>query len=375
MREQVVTTSVPFMDLARQHAPLTNELRAAFDRVLGASSFILGEEVERFEGEFAGYCGVDHCVGVASGTAALTIMLKAAGIGRGDEVIVPGHTFIASALAVLHAGATPVAVDVLDGTGLINPAAVEEAVGPRSAAILAVHLYGQVCEIDELRAIAARHGLALLEDAAQAHGASYRDRRAGALGRAAAFSFYPSKNLGALGDGGAICTDDDELAATARRLRDLGRDGAKAHVSAGYNERLDGLQAALLAVKLPHVDAWNEARRGLALRYREALGAGVELLEEAPASSCSYHLFPIRVDRRDLVAAAMLRLGIQTSVHYPAALCDQPALPMLAGASTPVALDWAARELSLPIFAGMTAAELETVIAALRFEANKFELA
>jgi len=343
VREQVVTTSVPFMDLARQHAPLTNELRAAFDRVLGASSFILGEEVERFEGEFAGYCGVDHCVGVASGTAALTIMLKAAGIGRGDEVIVPGHTFIASALAVLHAGATPVAVDVLDGTGLINPAAVEEAVGPRSAAILAVHLYGQVCEIDELRAIAARHGLALLEDAAQAHGASYRDRRAGALGRAAAFSFYPSKNLGALGDGGAICTDDDELAATARRLRDLGRDGAKAHVSAGYNERLDGLQAALLAVKLPHVDAWNEARRGLALR--------------------------------DLVAAAMLRLGIQTSVHYPAALCDQPALPMLAGASTPVALDWAARELSLPIFAGMTAAELETVIAALRFEANKFALA
>jgi dTDP-4-amino-4,6-dideoxygalactose transaminase len=238
-----------------------------------------------------------------------------------------------------------------------------------------VHLYGQVCEIDELRAIAARHGLALLEDAAQAHGASYRDRRAGALGRAAAFSFYPSKNLGALGDGGAICTDDDELAATARRLRDLGRDGAKAHVSAGYNERLDGLQAALLAVKLPHVDAWNEARRALAARYDEALGASVELLEEAPASPCSYHLFPIRVDRRDLVAEAMLRRGIQTGIHYPAALCEQPALPMLAGASTPVALDWAARELSLPIFAGMTAAELETVIAALRFEANKFELA
>ena len=366
---------VPFVGLARQHAALGGELRAAFERVVGTDGFILGGEVEAFEREFAGYCEAAECVGVASGTAALALVLIAAGIGPGDEVLVPGHTFIASALGVLHAGATPVFCDVQRDTGLLDPDAAAARVGERTAAVIAVHLYGQVCDMDPINALAARHGLFVLEDAAQAHGATYNGVRAGSLGDAAAFSFYPSKNLGALGDGGAICTDDDELAATARRLRDLGRDGAKAHVSAGYNERLDGLQAALLAVKLPHVDAWNEARRGLALRYREALGAGVELLEEAPASSCSYHLFPIRVDRRDLVAAAMLRLGIQTSVHYPAALCDQPALPMLAGASTPVALDWAARELSLPIFAGMTAAELETVIAALRFEANKFALA
>lgn len=357
---------VPFADLNRQHAPLADDLRIAFERVLGSNGFILGAEVEQFEAEFAEYCGAAHCVGVNSGTAALTLMLMAAGIGPGDEVIVPGHTFVASALAVLHAGATPVAVDVRHGSGLLDPRAVDAAVGPRSAAILAVHLYGQVCEMDALQEIADRHGLALFEDAAQAHGATYGGRRAGALGRAAAFSFYPSKNLGALGDGGAICTDDAELADAARRLRDLGRNDHPAHATAGYNERLDGLQAAFLRVKLRHLDSWIASRRAVAGRYRESLGESVELLEESSESPCSYHLFPIRVDQREDFAKLLAERGIATGVHYPLALRDQPALPMLAGADTPVAVDWAALELSLPMFAEITEFEVHAVIEAVQ---------
>ena len=299
------------MDLARQHAPLADDLRATFDRILGSSGFILGEEVERFEREFADYCGVTHCVGVASGTAALTIMLRAAGIGTGDEVIVPAHTFIATALAVVHAGAKPVCVDVTRESGLIDPAAVESTIGPDTAAIVAVHLYGQVCAMARLSEVADRHGLLLLEDAAQAHGATYRGRLAGSLGRAAAFSFYPSKNVGALGDGGAICTDDGELAARARQWRDLGRDERSLHTVAGLNERLDGLQAALVRLKLPHLDRWNHERRRLAALYCAHL-KGVELLEDSAESPCTYHLFPIRVTARDELAAYLAARGIVT---------------------------------------------------------------
>ncbi len=366
MTPSPITSVVPFMDLARHHAPLAGELRAAFDRVLAASAFILGAEVEGFEAELAAYCGVRHCVGVASGTAALTIMLQTAGIGRGDEVIVPAHTFIATALAVVHAGATPVCADVEPETGLIDVAAVQAAIGPASAAILPVHLYGQVCAMDPLRELAAGHGLALFEDAAQAHGASYRGRRAGALGLAGAFSFYPSKNLGALGDGGAICTDDRELADNARRLRDLGRLESQAHQAAGYNERLDGLQAALLRVKLPHLDAWNQARRGLAVGYREGLRGAVQLLDEGADSPCIFHLFPIRAKERDRLAHELRGRGIACGVHYPLALCDQPALPMLHGADMPVAREWAARELSLPIFPEMTGEQQDAVVGAVR---------
>ncbi len=357
---------VPFMDLARQHAPLAGELRDAFDRVLGASAFILGEEVERFEAEFAAYCKVRHCVGVGSGTAALTIMLKAAGIGAGDEVIVPAHTFIATALAVLHAGATPVCVDVEHGTGLIDHEAARAAIGPRTAAILPVHLYGQVCAMEPLRALADRHGLAIFEDAAQAHGATYNGARAGSLARAAAFSFYPSKNLGALGDGGAICTDDGELALRARGLRDLGRSARGVHVVAGYNERLDGLQAALLRVKLPHLDSWNAARRKLAFQYRERLDGLVELLDERADSPCTFHLFPVRLSDRDAVAAQLASRGVASGIHYPVAIPDQPPLASLREADALAARDWAARELSLPIFPELTADELDIVAGAIR---------
>jgi dTDP-4-amino-4,6-dideoxygalactose transaminase len=359
-------TSIPITDLARLHGPIGDELRAAFDRVLGANSFILGTEVERFEQSFAGYCGSRHCVGVGSGTAALSIMMQAAGIQPGDEVIVPAHTFVASALAVIHAGARPVCVDVTRDTGLIDPDAVQDAVGPRTTAILAVHLYGQACAVGALREIAQSNGLVLLEDAAQAHGATYLDERVGSLGTAAAFSFYPSKNLGALGDAGAICTDDDELAATARKLRDLGRDADSAHVVAGYNERLDGVQAAFLGVKLAHVDEWTAQRRAAAAHYDETLADRVEVLEQRPETPCTYHLYPIRVHEREQLAAHLAQHGIASGVHYPVAVPDQPALAEHpAPAPAPVARDWAARELSIPLFPGITEAELEQVTSAV----------
>jgi dTDP-3-amino-3,4,6-trideoxy-alpha-D-glucose transaminase len=357
---------VPFVDLVRLHSPILSDLRTDFDRVVASSAFVLGDELEQFEAEFASYCGAAHCVGVGSGTAALTIMLQAAGIGADDEVIVPAHTFIASALAVRHAGAVPVCVDVDHRTGLIDPGAAHDAVGPATAAILAVHLYGQACAIEPLRALADRHDLLLLEDAAQAHGATYRGARTGSLGDAAAFSFYPSKNLGALGDGGAICTDDGALAARARSLRDLGRDADGVHRLPGYNERLDGLQAAFLRTKLRHLDEWTQARRAIAVAYAEQLGPDVELLVASPDSPCTYHVFPIRVRRRDHLQRELGRRGISTRVHYPLALPDQPALRgVRRSPSVETARDWALRELSLPIFPGMTHGEVAHVVRAV----------
>src|SRR3954447_9617861 len=303
---------VPFVDLARMHDPIAGDLRAAFERVLGASSFTLGEEVEGFERGFAAYCGTRYCVGVASGTAALTIALVAAGIGPGDEVIVPAHTFIASALGVVHAGAKPVFCDVEKETGLIDPDAASAAVSARTAAIVAVHLYGQVCDMDAIRELASRRDLLVLEDAAQAHGATFRGRRAGSLGQAAAFSFYPSKNLGAMGDGGAICTDDGEIASVARQLRHLGQRSKGEHVRIGYNERLDGLQAALLRVKLPHLDGWNAQRRAHAAHYAEVLGGAVELPVERPETPSIFHLYPMRTPEREAVAARLTDYGVQT---------------------------------------------------------------
>jgi dTDP-3-amino-3,4,6-trideoxy-alpha-D-glucose transaminase len=361
------------MDLGRAHAPIAAELRAAFERVLQSERFVLGGELERFEHEFASYCGTRYCVGVASGTAALTIMLQSAGVQPGDEVIVPAHTFIATALAVAHAGARPVCVDVRTDTGLIDPDAVAAAIGPATSAILGVHLYGQVCQMDSLRQLADRHGLLLLEDAAQAHGATYRSRQAGGLGRAGAFSFYPSKNMGALGDAGAICTDDPDLATAARRLRDLGRSrpGGASEV-VGYNERLDALQAAFLQVKLEHLDSWNSQRRQLARAYRERLSDTVELLGVDTDTACVYHLFPVRIDGRDTLAGELAARGIGTGVHYPLSLPDQPAIRALVSTGrarstdSPNAADWAARELSLPIFPGLLEREVGYVASAIR---------
>ena len=355
---------VPFVALDRQHAALAEELRAAFGRVARQSAFILGEEVERFEDEFAEFCSVRHCVGVGSGTAALTIALLAAGIGPGDEVIVPAHTFISSALAVVHAGAKVAFCDVEPDTGLIDVDAAAATVGPDTAAILPVHLYGQACDMDAVRDLAVRHQLHVIEDAAQAHGATYRGRPVGGLGSAGAFSFYPSKNLGALGDGGAICTNAAELAERARRLRNIGQRRKGEHVERGFNERLDGLQAAMLRVKLPHLAAGNRARRRNAAIYREAFPEQM-LLAERRETPCVYHVFPVLVDGRDEVAAALAAAGIATGVHYDRAASDHDCWGHAGRsprADLQVAHHWAAHELSLPMFPELEDRELRRVI-------------
>ena len=358
---------VPFVTLDRQHVALRDELSGAFERVVDTSGFILGAEVEAFESEFGAYCQAPHCVGVGSGTAALMLALRAAGIGPGDEVVVPAHTFIASALAVSHAGAAPVFCDVDDATGLIDPDAAAAAVGERTAAIVAVHLYGQCCDMDRLGEIARARGLFLLEDAAQAHGATWGGRRAGSLGDAAAFSFYPSKNLGALGDGGAVTTHDPELDARVRALRDLGQMGKGNHELLGFNERLDGMQAALLRVKLAHLDAGNAARREHAQAYRESLGEGVRLLAETDRSPCVYHLFPVRVPDRDAVRGRIASEGVGVGVHYTPAVPDQPPFADARAADDGAnARAWAAEQLSLPMAPELTHDEVERAAAALR---------
>ena len=355
---------VPFVALDRQHGPIREDLERTFDRVLGASAFILGAEVAAFEDEFAAYCGTSHCVGVASGTAALTLAFQASGIGPGDEVIVPAHTFIASALAVVHAGATPVFCDVDDGTGLIDPSAAGAAIGERTAAILAVHLYGQVADMDALGELAERNGLALFEDAAQAHGATWCGRRAGTLGAAGAFSFYPSKNLGALGDAGAVCTSDAGLAERVRALRHLGQRRKGEHELLGWNERLDGLQAALLRVKLRHLDAWNDARRRRAQRYREILPPGLRLLEERDESPCVFHVFPVRTADRDAFRAGLGKAGVETGIHYSPACHRHAPFAGHRNDGFGVAEAWAAEEVSLPMFEHLTEDETARVAAA-----------
>jgi dTDP-4-amino-4,6-dideoxygalactose transaminase len=365
--------------LARQHAALSDELTAAFRRVVDADAFILGPEVEAFEQEFTDYCQTRECVGVASGTAALALTLIAAGIGPGDEVLVPGHTFIATALGVLHAGATPVFCDVERDTGLIDPAGIDAVVGQRTAAVIAVHLYGQACQMERIDAVAGRHGLFVLEDAAQAHGATCDGRQAGSLGDAAAFSFYPSKNLGALGDGGAVCTNDAELADRVRHLRDLGRRGKGEHVAVGYNERLDGLQAAVLRVKLAHLEEWNAARRRHAGQLRAGLPDEFVLLGERPGTPCIYHLFPVRHPARDELAALLRSEGIQVGLHYTRAAHRHPAFAWLPASARPVDLPeseaWAAEELSLPMFAELDDREVERMLCACAAACEQLERA
>jgi len=357
--------AVPLVALRRQHATLSAQLAEAFERVVAADAFILGVEVEAFEHEFAAYCTTRACVGVASGTAALSLALLAAGIGPGDEVLVPAHTFIATALAVVHTGATPVFCDVTPDTGLIDPDKLEQLVGARTAAVIAVHLYWQPCDMDGVSAVARRHGLFVLEDAAQAHGAAYNGRAVGSLGDAAAFSFYPSKNLGALGDGGAVCTGDEMLAARVRELRDLGQRRKGEHVVAGFNERLDGLQAALLRVKLGHLDRWNAARRCHAAHLRALLPGALRTLPEHPSATCVYHLFPVRHPARDALAGLLRAAGIGVGCHYSPAAHLHPALAGLPRASRPMDLAeserWASEELSLPMFAELSSEEVERV--------------
>jgi dTDP-4-amino-4,6-dideoxygalactose transaminase len=347
-----VTARVPFLDLAAPYGELRGEIDDAVARIMAGGWYLLGDELRLFEEEFARYVGVRHCVGVANGLDALRLTLLAMGIGPGDEVIVPSHTFIATWLGVSQSGATPVPVEPDPATYNLDPERVEDAVTARTRAILPVHLYGQPARMEEIRAIAARRGLLVLEDAAQAHGASYGRVRAGALGDAAAWSFYPGKNLGAMGDGGAVTTDDDSVADRLRALRNYGSRVKYVHEVAGYNSRLDDVQAAILRVKLRHLDAWNARRRDVAERYRASLSdCGVVLPEVAADVEPSWHLFVIRTADREELQREMREDGIESLIHYPIPPHRQGAYRSLGHSEGdfPLAERLAREVLSLPI--------------------------
>jgi dTDP-4-amino-4,6-dideoxygalactose transaminase len=315
-----MTESVPFLDLRAGYLELKDELDVAYQRFMDSGWYILGEEVEAFEQEFAEYCGVKHCIGVGNGLDALRLMLEAYGIGPGDEVIVPSNTYIATWLAVSQVGASPIPVEPDPATCNIDPERIESALTPRTAAILPVHLYGQPADMDPIRAIADRHGLLVLEDGAQAQGARYKGRRVGSLGHAAGISFYPGKNLGAFGDAGAITTSDPAIADKLRTLRNYGSRRRYYNDVKGYNSRLDGLQAAFLRVKLAKLDEWNDRRRSIAAAYLSGLNglvADLQLPHVPVWADPVWHLFTVRHPRRDVLQAHLARAEIGTLIHYP----------------------------------------------------------
>ena len=362
-----VIVRVPFVDLRAQQRDIGGAISAAVEDVLTRCDFILGAAVERFEAAYAGYIGTRHAIGVGTGLAAIEIALRAHGVGPGDEVITPANTFIATILAIEAVGARPVLVDVDPDTYLIDPAAVAAAVGPRTRALVPVHLYGQPVELDELLAIARRHSLLVIEDAAQAHGARYKDARAGSFGSSAAFSFYPAKNLGACGDGGMIVTDDDRVADRARVFRNYGQRVKYHHSMIGTNSRLDTLQAAILGVKLPHLDGWNTARRRHARAYGERLAGIVRTPSSAAHVEHVYHLYVIETDRRDAVQRHLRASGVDTGIHYPIPAHLQEACAHLGhrAGEFPVAEAAAARILSLPMYPELAEAQIAHVTASI----------
>lgn len=361
---------IPFLDVRAAYLELQDHLDEAYRRVMQSGWYILGSEVEAFEREFAGYCGARHCVGVGNGLDALQLILRAYQIGPGAEVIVPANTFIATWLAVVHAGAVPVPVEPDAKTYNVDVAQIEMAITARTRAIMPVHLYGQAADMDAILALARRHDLKVIEDAAQAHGARSRGRRVGTFGDAGAFSFYPIKNLGAFGDGGAVVTNDDALAERVRLLANYGSRDKYVHEVQGLNSRLDPLQAAFLRVKLACLDSWNERRRTIAQRYRQALlGLPDLVLPEVPSwAEPVWHLFVVRHPRRDLLQQHLQQAGIATLIHYPTP-------PHLSGAfqrlgfepgSYPVAEQLAVTVLSLPIGPHLQPGQQDEVLAALK---------
>lgn len=359
---------VPFVSFRPLEKELDADLRAAFDRVYSSSRYIGGSEDEAFEKEFADYCGTRFCVGCGNGLDALTLILKASGIGAGDEVILPANTFVATALAVSYAGAVPVLVDPNPQTFTIDPSKIEEKITSATRAIIAVHLYGQTADMDSICRIAAQHGLRVFEDAAQAHGARYKGRRAGNLGDAAAFSFYPGKNLGALGDGGCVTTNDPVLAQKVRELGNYGSDRKYHHIYMGQNSRLDELQAAFLRVKLPHLDRMNNQRRQVAELYRSGMhNPLVTLPAEAPDCFHVYHIFSVLCQSRNGLAAHLAELGIGSNMHYPVPVHLQPAYAGLhiSRGTLPQAEAISDTQLSLPLYYGMTGEQIHAVIQAV----------
>jgi dTDP-4-amino-4,6-dideoxygalactose transaminase len=361
--------SIQLVDLKAQYDTIRPAIDAAITRVIENTAFIMGKEVTAFEQAFADYCGVKHALGVSSGTSALFLTLAGYGIGPGDEVITTPFTFFATGEAISQTGARPVFVDIDPVTYNIDPARIEAAITPYTKAIMPVHLFGQPADMDAIDAIAKRRRLLLIEDAAQAHGSRYKGKRAGSLSDAACFSFYPSKNLGCYGDGGAVLTDDDHLAARVRSLRDHGRTTKYEHAELGYGHRLDGIQAAILSAKLPHLDEWNAGRRRLAARYDELLADSPlvtprHLSETEPV----YHCYVIRTAQRDHLLKTLHAAGIGAGVHYPIPLHLQPAYRYLElePDSFPISEQAAGEVLTLPLYAEMTDEQQDEVVAAIR---------
>lgn len=361
--------SVPYLDLRAQLRPLRGELEAALVRALENCSFVLGPDVAQFERDFAAFCGAAHCVAMNSGTSALHVAMIVAGVGPGDEVITTPYTFAATSWAVSYTGARPVYVDIEEATFNLDPRLVERAITPRTKAVLPVHLYGHPCDLAPLLAICHRHGLALVEDAAQAHGAKYRGRVVGTFGAMSCFSFYPGKNLGACGEGGAVVTNDAQLAARARALRDHGSTRRYYHDEIGFNYRMEGFQGAVLGVKLKHLAGWTAGRRRVARRYQDLLaGTPLRLPREADYAESAWHLFTVRHPRRDALQRHLEANRVGSAMHYPLPLHLQQAYASLGhkAGDFPIA-EQAAREcLSLPIYPELTDAQIERVVAVVR---------
>jgi len=350
-------SQVPFVDLAAQYGSISAEINEAISKVIRESDFILGREVRLFEEEFAAFCQTKFAVGVDSGTSALELALRAYEIGPGDEVITAANSFIASALAISHSGATPVLVDVDVDTYTIDVTAIERAITPRTKAIIPVHLYGHPADMDPIMQLAQRHGLVVIEDACQAHGARYKGKRAGSLGHAAAFSFYPGKNLGAYGDAGMVATSDDAVAKRLGMLRNYGQKEKYQHLFRGYNRRLDTLQAAVLRIKLKHLEDWNDARRQHAKNYTRLVGqTGIVAPRAAAHCESVWHLYVIQFDQRDALKEHLGSRGIGVGIHYPIPIHLQPAYRDLGyrPGAFPVTEKCARRILSLPMYAELT---------------------
>jgi dTDP-4-amino-4,6-dideoxygalactose transaminase len=360
---------VAVLDLKSEYVQLRDEILPALDRVCQNSSFVIGEEVEAFEREFADFCGTKYCVALSSGTAALHLGLLALGVQADHEVITSPNSFLATAEAITYCGAVPVFVDIDPATANLDPALIERAITPRTRAILPVHVYGRPADMDPIREIAARHNLRVLEDAAQAHGARYRGRRAGGLAHAAAFSFYPTKNLGAYGEGGALTTNDDQIAKFARAARSHGQTARYEHEFVGYNYRMQGFQGAVLRIKLRHLYGWTSRRQEIAREYRRLLAnARVDVPVDDPRDECVYHQFVIYADNRNATVAYLAAREIETVVHYPRPIHLQPAYSSLGlpPGTFPCAERACDRVLSLPLHPGLTGEQIAYVANAVR---------
>ena len=360
---------IPLIDLKKQYDSIKNEIDAAIKDVVESCQFILGERVQAFEADFAAYCQSGYALGVNSGTSALHLALLAAGVGQGDEVITVSYTFVASVAAICYTGAKPVLVDIDPLTCTIDPAKIEAVITPRTKVIMPVHLYGRCADMDPILDIARRHHLIVVEDAAQAHGAEYKGRRAGSMGALACFSFYPGKNLGAYGEGGAVVTSDELYVEPMKQLRDQGQSEKYFHTMVGYNYRMEAIQGAVLGVKLKYLDEWNARRRRHAeVYYRELADTGIRLLEEQPDTLSVHHVFPLFTEQRDKLRLHLNEAGVSTGLHYPIPVHLQPGFRQLGYEDGDLPeTERACREvLSLPMYPELTSQDVASIVDSVR---------